>query len=534
MRITSLLLFGLVALSPAQDWIARYSSDPDTVDEARAVAVDRYGNSYVAGRSQGIALVKYSPSGESLWVRAHRTGGYSFVGSMAVQFDAAQNPIVAASVQRGTANGFCLLKYSASGDSQWCREHWHSSSLAPVQVDHPTMMYRAATGDLFIAGPGRTDSTEVDIVVYGLDASGGFKWMRYIDGQRHKFDVAYGITEVDAGHFCVAGYTTDASNHTDLTVLKFSTSGTLDWEYYYLPNTNYRSACWGIEPGPGDTVYAAGWLRSLVDAAYEQVIVALSGSGDTLWTARDTFATTNSYLKGDLAADAAGNVYLVFTLEDDGWTMCTRKYSSSGTKLWQREYRDIDSTQTFGLLAALADDQGVYACGYRWCLSSRSDFLVAKYRPDGQAVWSVFADTTVPYTDMPVSAACDPWGNLILTGESEYPTENYNGFLTMKFRSTGGIEEYGASPVPRTVLRVTPTVAAFDCQFELADAGLPTRLRIADLAGRTVAELPVTRPGTSARWNLTGPDGRVVPNGVYFAVVDLPGARATARFIIQW
>lgn len=69
-------------------WVKRYNPATASDDWAFSVAADKYGNAYVTGKSNnynlgyGYTTIKYSPTGEQLWVKRY-DGGFSYGNSEA-------------------------------------------------------------------------------------------------------------------------------------------------------------------------------------------------------------------------------------------------------------------------------------------------------------------------------------------------------------------------------------------------------------------------------------------------------------------
>ena len=82
-------------LAGTQVWLARFDGPAGGPDHARAIAVDRQGNAYVAGSARiqqslvGCAAVKYDSSGDSVWVATYTTptGTVSYGTKIAVGID---------------------------------------------------------------------------------------------------------------------------------------------------------------------------------------------------------------------------------------------------------------------------------------------------------------------------------------------------------------------------------------------------------------------------------------------------------------
>ncbi len=519
------LIFGLAAtLAIAQDWQARYSTGPRNNDDARALVVDRYGNSYVAGYAQGIAVIKYNPHGESLWSRTWTRVRYSKYGGMAAELDSDENVIVVTAVYKDLYNGFCILKYTSEGEFLSDTTYWHSRSSQPVPDISPLNAAIDRSNNIYVGGTAGNDSTQTDIITCRYGHTGNLKWSRYFDGQRHDSDEGRALTMDRAGRVLVAGRVQDASHHWNAVVLKYDTAGTLLWSYSYMPNTNYQSWANDIGVCSNNDIYIAGW-QQYYGQPDQSLVVKLNSSGDTIWTRGDS-----SEAHG-LAVDNADNV---FVTGEVARTLRTWKYGPSGQLQWKDDYRTVDTMSTYGRLACLAPNQGLYAAGWRWAGLGRNDFFVVRYSPAGQKMWSAFTDSSDLFNDKPSAADLDPWGNIILTGRSRNRDTGYDDFLTMKFRASGAVEEPGMPQVAtHDAITISPSVVSSRCIFNIRKSEAPSSLRILDISGRTVRELALPSGETCVAWNVTDGLGRPVPNGVYFAVLKSPESRAAAKFLIQ-
>ncbi|MBN2699790.1 MAG: SBBP repeat-containing protein [Bacteroidales bacterium] len=112
--------------SAEEQWIARYNGPLNGMDAACDIAVDRSGNVYVTGQSPGIgtsldyATVKYSPSGQELWIaRYDSLKRYDEVTALAL--DSKGNVFVTgASYCAGeAAYDYVTVKYNNEGEELW-------------------------------------------------------------------------------------------------------------------------------------------------------------------------------------------------------------------------------------------------------------------------------------------------------------------------------------------------------------------------------------------------------------------------------
>src|SRR5688572_8954205 len=114
----------LITESFAQ-WPARYNP-ANKVEQARVVVIDANNNVYVTGRSQDkkgnddYATIKYSPSGQQLWVARYNGTGNGYDIPHGLTVDAEGNVYVTGgSLGSGTGYDYATVKYNSAGAQQW-------------------------------------------------------------------------------------------------------------------------------------------------------------------------------------------------------------------------------------------------------------------------------------------------------------------------------------------------------------------------------------------------------------------------------
>src|SRR5262245_47766667 len=130
---TGAVLLAVLALAPAYaetdpqaDWVRNYSSgqNPEFAF-AYATAVDAAGDVYVTGSSYGAngqpdyATVKYSSSGETLWVRRYDGPEANWDVATELVLDAAGNVYVTGHSNGSNSFDYVTIKYDSAGEQQW-------------------------------------------------------------------------------------------------------------------------------------------------------------------------------------------------------------------------------------------------------------------------------------------------------------------------------------------------------------------------------------------------------------------------------
>jgi hypothetical protein len=530
MRRLLAMLVLVVSVALAQDWVVRY---PARVEGASAhgIIVDSAGNSFISGYAQDIVMVKYRPDGGGRWDTHYSCAAYDNVGKTDIGLDSTGNILIAASVRLNNQNGFLVAKYDPARQLVWDRVCWHSTSQTAVSGGCSVTLVVDPTGGIYVVGSARSDSTSYDIAVGRLDATGGVRWCRLFDGQRHESDNAQSADLVGETALVVTGRTKDASGRYNAIALSYDSAGNQRWLYVHRANTNFESHAYAVEVAPGGGVYLAGWQRSAGQSDKTALVVKLNSAGDSLWS------RTDSTVAYSLAVDSLDNVMAVGDYLSTKATMRGWRYDADGQLTWRRDLSSTDTARTYGRLAVLTYDQGVYASGYRYSGLDQSGFLVARFSASGQMAWARFSDETILYENKPLDAVTDGDDNILLTGVSYDWSRSRGDFMTMKFRPSGAVAEEGPGIDPAGTLRVCPFLAARACEIRMPGEALATEICISDASGRRLRSLGLSTGANtgnrSATWSLTDDHGRQVPNGVYFIGLDSPERTARAKVVVQ-
>ena len=273
------------------------NSRPGILSGSVRVEVDASNNVYVAGYSfNDLMLIKYSPSGATLWSAVFdNNGAIDKPSAMVISPDNSRIGVAGIS-----GNLFMALMYDADGDQVW--------------TNTDSTLY--AAGDLAF-GPGNTsyfatgtyfpqDPNPYQMAIAKFDAAGNQSWVKSYNVGDRAFRVA-----VDAlGNIVATGM--DATGYMDWMTIKADADGNLLWSQRYDGGRNndetpnmlaidaagavYVTGKGGPNPGSGNISYVKG------------VVVKYNADGSPQWAVWDDYAGGKAFRFG------AGN-----TLATLGW-----------------------------------------------------------------------------------------------------------------------------------------------------------------------------------------------------------------------
>ncbi len=447
---------------PHIEWIRQFGSEGPANDTASAADAD--GNVYVAGTTAGTfpgqtsaggsdAFVrKYDSSGTELWTRqfgtssSERATGISVDGS-GVYVAGWTLDTLPGQTSAGYWDAF-VRKYDSNGSEVWTRQFGASESFDSVRANGISVdasgVYVAGdtTGTVPSARGGpQTSAGGDDAFVRKYDSSGREVWTSQFGSSAR--DVANGVS-VDASGVYVVGQTYgDLAGQTsvgaiDAFVRKYDSSGMEVWTRQFgspKPSSNIAQAV-----DAGGNVYVAGhtWgaLPGQTSAGERDVFVRkYDSSGTELWTRQ--YGTSSRDVASGISVDASGYVYVAGetggTLPGQtsaGGTTDTfvRKYDSNGNELWTRQFGTSGYDQARGISV---DTSGrVYVVGSTGGTlpgQTSSGAFVRKYDSNGTEVWTRQFGTPV-YGAWPFGISVDVSG-VYVAGETYgiFPGQSSSG-----------------------------------------------------------------------------------------------------------
>ena len=369
--------------SGAKLWEARYDGPGDSFDTAISVAVDAAGNVYVTGTSNSdYATIKYSPTGQELWVARYNGSANTMDNPNEVAVDAAGNVYVTGfSIGTGTSYDYATIKYSPTGQELWVARYNGSGA----SNDQASALAVDAEGSVYVTGAtyGRFDYLTVK-----YSASGQQLWEAPYSGVGNGNGTATDIAVDASGNVLVTGQSIGTTGSYDYATVKYNAyTGQQLWAARYNGpgNRSDQAAKLAVDPATGH-VYVTG--RSYSGSAFSSSDYATlkydATTGQQLWVARYNGPGSGVDVATAVALDAAGNAYVTGysdnTSSSESYDYATLKYdATTGQQLWDIRYDGAPDRvdQANGLAVDAAGN--VYVTGSSYSLYVNTDFATIKY-----------------------------------------------------------------------------------------------------------------------------------------------------------
>ncbi len=473
-----------------QQWVARYNGSGNTSDQAEAVAVDVSGNIYVTGTSRGIVTdvdmvtVKYNASGIQQWVNAYNGPGNLDDQATAIGIDKAGNVFVTgASEGSGTSNDFVTLKYNPDGVVQWTMRYdgpgkdldmprtlfvdgsgniyvTGFSEGSGTGHDFATIKYNNSDGaelwvarynrsgnsseegvdlavdrlgNVYVTGKSKGSDTDWDYATVMYNSFGAERWVSRFNGPNNQGDYPSAIDIDDTGNIYVTGESYDPTPGRDFVTVKYNNSGVEQWVRRYNGPGNLADTPVALRADGAGNVYISG-KSTESGTDMDDATVKYSTAGVELWVTRyDGPGNSNDYAAA-MTIDAAGNVYVTgkSLISDSDFDFTTIKYAPDGTVLWANRHKGIVDGEDYATAICVDSEGNVYVTGVTESTDTGFDYLTIKYNVSGSEQWAVRYNGPDNSSDEAEAIGVDGFGNIYVTGTSRYTDTGFD-VVTIKY-----------------------------------------------------------------------------------------------------
>jgi predicted house-cleaning NTP pyrophosphatase (Maf/HAM1 superfamily) len=312
------------AASGDELWVARYDGPGNRRDVATALALDRAGNVYVTGTSFGsstddYATLKYTASGDELWVGRYNGSGSGDDSAAAVAVDACGNVYVT-----GQSGGsYATIKYDADGNPLWVTRFGNGVARALV-VD--------SSGNVYVTGSSAASGASANYATVKYDTDGNQLWVARYNGPGNGEDNARALALDASGNVYVTGESDGVPGLTvnyDYATVKYDAEGNEVWVARYNGPGNSSDSATALALDGSGNVYVTGSSVG-IGTGSDYATIQYDTGGNELWIARYNGTDNRGESARPLALDASGNVYVTGSSvgSDTGSDYATIKYSA--------------------------------------------------------------------------------------------------------------------------------------------------------------------------------------------------------------
>ncbi|MFC2088139.1 SBBP repeat-containing protein [Calditrichota bacterium] len=336
-------------------------------------------------------------------------------------------------------------KNSMTGGVQEAWLSHYASGLLPGS-DNAYALTIDDQNNIYVTGTSYSSSTHKDIIILKYNSSGIIQWTARYNNQGNGPEWANDIAVDAQGNVYVTGSSfIDLVTYEDYITIKYNSSGVEQWVAHYNgPDDSYDVAN-ALTVDTQGNVYVTGrstGTGTLFD--FDFATVKYNSSGEEQWVARHNGSANDWDEANALAVDAQGNIYVTGYSVDSvtGSDYTTIKYNSSGVEQWIVHYNGPGNSSDGANSLVIDDQSNVYITGKSYGLQTSSDYATIKYNSSGVEQWIARYDGPGNSADEAVSLILDNQGNVLVTGGSIGSGTSWD-YATIKYNSSG-LEQWAA------------------------------------------------------------------------------------------
>jgi uncharacterized delta-60 repeat protein len=208
-----------------QKWVNRYNGPGNSGEESRSIAIDNWGNVYITGvsyDSNGMgdyATIKYDPNGNEKWAALYNGPGNGRDEARAIALDSFGNVYVTGFIyDSNTGNDCATIKYDPNGNQKWVACY----NMLGNSDDSGFALTLDSLGDVYVTGYSYDSNGYSGYTTIKYDSNGNEKWAARYNGPANIGDEARAIAIDGSGNVYVTGWSIGSGTDSDYATIKYA------------------------------------------------------------------------------------------------------------------------------------------------------------------------------------------------------------------------------------------------------------------------------------------------------------------------
>ena len=355
-----------------------------------ASEVDPFGNLvYVSNHYDGsshtnILLNSVAPSGTLNWQKIISNSTTDNEWGTDLKIDATGN-IYICGVAHNFNQDYYIAKYNSSGSQLW-QQTFNGTGNGD---DRPIALDLDGSGNVFVTGTTFAGISMTDITTIKYNTSGVQQWVQHYDFA-DTVELAADIAVNSAGDIVVTGASANNAVNSDFVVIKYNNNGNpINVQRFASPGNGHDFPM-EMALDTADNIFIVGGSDN--GSQYDIKVLAVSNSLNTLWTQyidQDELDDIGMGIEVDVNNDISITGYV--TKSNQGQDLITIKYASaSGDEIWRSQKACLDPTESAIGTDIASDNSGnIYVTGVIH-QNGTNNYITRKINPDGDVTFEKF------------------------------------------------------------------------------------------------------------------------------------------------
>ncbi|HRB01402.1 MAG TPA: T9SS type A sorting domain-containing protein [Ignavibacteria bacterium] len=521
-------------------WIDIQPGMINNVNANFSIAEDLSGNFYTTGfeylsNYSDIKIIKFNSSGNILWMRSYNGSANLSDGGNSIAIDRANNVYISGYVTKTPVNtDIVLLKYNPDGDLIWDKEFSGSANLN----DFGGSVVTDDSGNVFLSGNTSHTVSGSDITLIKYDSSGSFKWVKYYNSGLDTNDYDLKMKMDRNGNLCIAGYNNNSTgNNTKTLALKFDHDGDLLWNRIYNGPKSGFNTPHDFIVDRSDNMIITGCSPGIGSGVYDYITIKYDPDGEMKWLSRYNQQGTYYDVANSLAEGSDGSIYVTgvsgILINQSTFDIVTIKYDSNGTQKWSAIYNGAGNNTDIGNKILIDENENVFVTGITSGQGTLKDIVIIKYDSAGNQNDLLNFNSVNNLNENIYEGIISSNGELILAGNVQTGNTSYSA-LTMSISTKTNINvNSNLIPDEFKLYQNYPnpfnpkTIINYELQVTGEDL---VNLKVFDVLGNEVAVL-VNEKQNAGSYSVEF-DGSNFSSGIYLYTLSTNGISNTMKMIM--
>jgi len=521
-------------------WIDIQPGMINNVNANFSIAEDLSGNFYTTGfeylsNYSDLKIIKFNSSGNILWMRSYNGSANLSDGGNSIAIDRANNVYISGYVTKTPVNtDIVLLKYNPDGDLIWDKEFSGSANLN----DFGGSVVTDDSGNVFLSGNTSHTVSGSDITLIKYDSSGSFKWVKYYNSGLDTNDYDLKMKMDRNGNLCIAGYNNNSTgNNTKTLALKFDHDGNLLWNRIYNGPKSGFNTPHDFIVDRSDNMIITGCSPGIGSGVYDYITIKYDPDGEMKWLSRYNQQGTYYDVANSLAEGSDGSIYVTgvsgILINQSTFDIVTIKYDSNGTQKWSAIYNGAGNNTDIGNKILIDENENVFVTGITSGQGTLKDIVIIKYDSAGNQNDLLNFNSVNNLNENIYEGIISSNGELILAGNVQTGNTSYSA-LTMSISTKTNINvNSNLIPDEFKLYQNYPnpfnpkTIINYELQVTGEDL---VNLKVFDVLGNEVAVL-VNEKQNAGSYSVEF-DGSNFSSGIYLYTLSTNGISNTMKMIM--
>lgn len=306
------------------------------------------------------------------------------------------------------------VKYDPAGNLLWAQRFdsiGGNDNARDVLVAADGSVYAIAYSSGYVGANYVTDMTTIK-----YSSTGTLLWSRSYDGPGASADLVRRARFDSAGNIVLVGNSYSAAGDSDGALVCYDPAGNLLWTRLVNGSANLNDSFYDIGFAADGTIRAVGHVNSGGEQAL--AVASFDAGGNLLWLRENNGPVAGVEYLLSAAVTAGGDTYASGNTlgAGSGQDIAVLKYDAAGNFLWRRTIGGTGNGTDNGLELAADTSGNAYVCGYVRQASGGDDMLLAKYDGAGTQLWQRNWDSGALLDDQAWSVELDVLGRVTLGG----------------------------------------------------------------------------------------------------------------------